>query len=123
MATFLWVGGVFAQDFDRALRNYQAIASGQKTFQELSPTEQREVIWVIKLLGSSGGVDNGSGECRDARSEAQSAADDLERRAKKLMRCAKSENFDDDCRREFRKVKSAHRNYESAVSEVQSYCN
>ncbi len=65
--------------------------------------------------------------------------EDLERRAKKLQRCAGYVDFSDDCYSEFRKVKreynnsevcyreyrrtkSAFSDYESAVSEVSSYC-
>ncbi len=67
-------------------------------------------------------------------------ADDFERRAKKLQRCAGYMDFSDDCYSEFRKVKREYRNsevcyreykrtksafsdYESAVSDVSSYCD
>ena len=40
--------------------------------------------------------------------------------AKKLAKCAGSDDYDDDCYSEWRRTKSAYSDYESAVSEVQS---
>lgn len=66
-------------------------------------------------------------------------AGDLEYRAKKLQSCAGYSDFTDDCYSEFQKVKREHLDevcygdyrrvksafsyYESAVSEVSSYCD
>ena len=61
-------------------------------------------------------------ECEDARSSAESAASDLSSYARRLAQCADNQDFSDDCYTEFRRVKSAHGDYESAVSEVSSYC-
>ena len=98
-------------------------------------------------------------ECRSAQSDAENYAYDLESNAKKLTRCASSEDasdleyrakrlqrcagwmdFSDDCYTEFRRVKreysaadvcdreyrrtnSAFIDYESAVSDVSSFCS
>ena len=77
-----------------------------------------------------------SEECEDAMYEAESYADDLESRAKKLRRCASAEDaydlerrakklqscagyddYTDDCYSEFRKVKRAYSNVEVCDSE------
>jgi len=64
-----------------------------------------------------------SSDCTDARDNAESAASDLGGYARRLQQCAESEDFGDDCSTEFRRVKSAYSDYESAVSDVSSYCN
>jgi hypothetical protein len=42
-------------DLERALRNYQAIISGEKALESLSPDELQEVINVHETLTSGGG--------------------------------------------------------------------
>ena len=36
------------QDAARAYQNYQSIIAGEKTFDDLSPTEQAEVLWLMQ---------------------------------------------------------------------------
>ena len=62
-------------------------------------------------------------ECLSAKEEAESAAQELSSAADSLGSCADSEDFDDDCSSEFYRVQSAHGDYESAVSEIGSYCD
>jgi hypothetical protein len=62
-------------------------------------------------------------ECQSATDDAEYAADDLANAARMLSNCAASGDFDDDCSSEFYRASSAHSEYESAVSEVSSYCN
>ncbi len=62
-------------------------------------------------------------DCEDARSAAESAASDLAGHSKRLQRCAESGDYSDDCSTEFRRVRSSHSGYESAASEVSSYCD
>ena len=64
-----------------------------------------------------------SSDCRDAWDNADSYASDVASYAKRLVRCVESGDYHDDCYSEFRRVKSAHSDYESAASEVSSYCN
>jgi len=118
----LLLGEAPAQNLQRGYENYQAIVLGEKKYDELTPEEQEEVIRIWQLLSASGVSEGGSEECQDARSNADIAADDLERRAKKLLACARARDFDDDCHSEFRRVKRTQSDYEGAVSEVQSYC-
>lgn len=61
-------------------------------------------------------------ECESARSDAESSASDLAYAAQRLQRCAELEDFSDDCHTEFSRVKYAHSDYESAVSDYSSYC-
>lgn len=68
----------------------------------------------------------GEGEdqaCAVARDAAQSAASELASTSQRLSRCAANEDFENDCSTEFRRVRFAHSDYESAVSEVQSDCD
>lgn len=114
---------IFAQDLQRGYRNYKALLNKQKKLQDLSPEEQKEVVIIIRALKRSGGYDqNDNAECREAREQANSAASELEDYARRLMNCASSLDFNDDCYTEFRRTKSAYDDYESAVSEVQSNC-
>ena len=67
--------------------------------------------------------DGCSDECRDAKDEAESYRDDLEGYTKRLYKCVEGNDLTDDCYSEFRRVKSAHSDFESAVSDVSSYCD
>ena len=71
---------------------------------------------------SSSYSDSDSEDCRDAKDNASSYADDLARYSKKLKKCAENKRFSNNCNREFRKTKRSHRNYKSAVSTAQSEC-
>lgn len=61
-------------------------------------------------------------DCEDARNSAESAAGELSSYARRLEQCADNQDFSDDCYAEFLRVKSAYDDYESAVSDVSSYC-
>lgn len=112
-----------AQDFQRGLRNYQDIMAGRKKLEQLSPQERNEVIQVHRLLRSRQSGEGKSPECRNAINEARSAASDLADQAGRLKRCAEAEDFQEDCSSEFSRTRSAHSDYESAVSDVGSNCN
>lgn len=62
-------------------------------------------------------------ECQQAKSDAEDAASGLASAASRLESCAENEDFSDDCSTELRRVRSAHSDYESATSNVQSYCD
>jgi hypothetical protein len=113
----------FAQDLQRGIRNYRDIVAGRKTLEQLSTQEREEVLIIFRRLRSQRAESGRSSDCRDARSRAESAASDLAGYARRLQRCAEGQDFTDDCSSEFRRVRSAYDDYESAVSEVSSYCN
>jgi hypothetical protein len=110
-----------AQDLQRGYRNYQEILRGTKKFEQLSAEEQREVIIVLHLMKSRGSDDDSS-DCRDAKERANRVADDLAIYARRLQSCAENKYFSDDCSSEFNRVRSAHSDYDGAVSDVRNYC-
>lgn len=115
-----------AQEFNyqRAAANYRAVITGQKKLEQLTEQEQKEVITMARVVrAGSASSDDGSGECREARERAESAASELADYARRLKSCAESGDTSDDCSTEFRRVKDAQHDYESAVSDVSSNCN
>lgn len=110
-----------AQDFQRGLRNYQAIVNGQKRLDSLSPDEQREVILVYRATKDVQD-DTGSTECQSAREEAGAAANESLGYAKRYMQCLENGDLSEDCSSEFRRVKNAQGDYEGAVLSVRSEC-
>lgn len=112
-----------AQDLQRGLRNYQDIMAGQKQLDQLAPQEQQEVLTVHLRVKGAQSKAGKSPECHDARERAESAASELADRARQLRNCAESQNYGEPCSSEFRRVRNAHRDYESAVSSVRSHCN
>lgn len=112
-----------AQDFQRGLRNYQEIMAGRKKLEQLSHQERQEVIQVFRAIRARQASEGKSPQCRNAISEARDAASDLADQAGRLKHCAESEDFEDDCSSEFSSTRSAHDDYESAVSDIGSYCN
>src|ERR1051325_2943270 len=114
---------VAAQDMQRGLRNYQDILAGRKKLEQLSPAERQEVLTIFRRLQSSREKIGGSTECKNARRQAGEAADELVGYALRLQMCAEARDYTDDCDTEFRRVRDAHDDYESAVSDVESYCN
>ncbi len=112
----------YAFDMQRARSNYQAIITGQKDIGSLPNDQQTEVYVLMQMLKSSA-PSGASSECNDAWDNANNSAGDVASYAKRLVRCVESGDYHDDCYSEFRRVKSAHSDYESAASEVSSYCN
>jgi len=116
-------GYVFPQDLQRGLKNYQEILGGKKKFDLLTPEEQREVLLIHRRrerVRIDGGA--GSSDCADAKIRADSAASELANYARRLRNCAETQDFSDDCSSEFRRVRNAHSEYESAVSSFGSAC-
>jgi hypothetical protein len=112
-----------AQDLQRGLRNYQEILAGRKKLDQLSPQEQQEVLIVFHRVKAAQNKAGKSTDCRDAQERAESAASELADRARKLRNCAESQDYSEDCSSEFRRVRNAHSDYETAVSSVKSECN
>jgi hypothetical protein len=113
---------VCAQDLQRGLRNYRELMAGRVRLEQLSPQEQQEVLLVYRRVSAASSDSGESSDCRDARVRAEAAATELAGRARKLASCADSQNFDDDCSTESRRVRSAHGDYESASYSVRSEC-
>jgi hypothetical protein len=105
-----------------AFQLYQQVISGQHNLEDLTPEQQRQVIHIHTLLSRSS-CDGCSEDCRDARDNAESYLIDLESYINRLLRCVEGNDLTDDCYSEFRRVKSAHSDFESAVSDVSSYCD
>jgi TolA-binding protein len=116
------MGTASAQQSSRALQNYRSILSGQKKIEQLSADERKEVLAIMRVMQSLARSSGKSPMCRDAIEQAESAADDLESAAGRLRSCAANRDFDDDCSSEYSRVRNAHDDYESAVSDIQSYC-
>ena len=113
--------GAEAFDINRAMQNYQAVTSGTKRIQDLSPEEKSEVLAVFQANRNS--CDDDDTDCCDAIDDADSSSDDLESSAQSLATCASNDDYSDDCWSEFTSVQSAHSDYESAVSDVDSNCD
>lgn len=61
-------------------------------------------------------------DCSSAISSYNSAVIDIDSYLKRYTRCLGSSNGSDDCSSEFRRLRSAQNDFESAVSEYQAYC-
>jgi len=110
-----------ANDLQEALRLYFQVIRGEKKIDQLPPAELQQFLLIYRLMSSRSSSE--SEECREARETAISAADDLEYSARRLANCASNRDLTDDCESEFVRVKNAHEDYESAVSEVNSECD
>jgi hypothetical protein len=62
-------------------------------------------------------------ECSDATSTYNSALSDVSDALKRYARCLSNSNGHDDCSSEFRRLKNAESDFESAVSEYESECD
>ncbi len=80
------------------------------------------IFTVVALSSSASATHADNSDCEDSRDRAESAASDLASYSRRLQRCAENGDYSDDCSTEFRRVRSSHSDYESAVSEVSSYC-
>jgi hypothetical protein len=62
-------------------------------------------------------------DCSSAISSYNSAVDDISTYLKRYVGCVSSSDGNDDCSTEFRRLKNAQSDFESAVSEHQINCN
>jgi hypothetical protein len=74
---------------------------------------------VLSMLPTHAATAN----CSDATSTYNSAISDISDSLKRYTRCLSSSNGHDDCSSEFRKLKNAQSDFESAVSEYESECD
>jgi hypothetical protein len=61
-------------------------------------------------------------DCNDAVQSYNAAVSDIESYLKRYTNCLSSSNGSDDCSSEFRRLRSAQGDYETAVSSYQAYC-
>lgn len=101
---------------------YKQVISGKRTLDSLTPQQRQQVIEIHTAI-SRNSCEGCSDDCRDAKSQANNYRSDLEGYAKRLYRCVEDNDLKDDCDSEFRRVKNAHSDFESAISRVNSYCN
>lgn len=109
-------------DLQRGIRNYQDVMGGRKKLEQLTQQEQQEVLTIYRRAKSKSG-EGKTAECRDARSRAATSATELADRSRRLRNCAEAQDYSEDCTSEFRRVKSAHSDYEDAVHAVGNSCN
>jgi hypothetical protein len=64
-----------------------------------------------------------SSDCQDAISEYNSAISDVSTALRRYTNCVSSSKGHDDCLSEFRRLKSAQSDFESAVSKFGMECN
>jgi hypothetical protein len=62
-------------------------------------------------------------DCSEATSTYNSAISDVSDAIRRYTRCLSSSNGHDDCSSEFRKLKNAQSDFESAVSKYENECN
>lgn len=60
--------------------------------------------------------------CEDAVSAYNSSTSEIEYNLRRYSRCVEASQGRDDCYSEFRRLRSAHSDFESAVSQYQSEC-
>ena len=111
-----------AQDYSRGLANYRAVLSGTKKLRDLTQPEQMEVLAIARAV-SRRTPTNASPQCRDARDEAEDARESLSSAARRLVSCAEDSDLTEDCSSEFSRARSAHSEFESAVSDVEDECD
>jgi hypothetical protein len=83
--------------------------------------KRRVFLIVLSLvLCLSSGV--ARADCNDATNAYNSAISDLSDTLRRYSRCLSNSNGHDDCSSEFRRLKNAQSDFESAVSEYESEC-
>lgn len=108
-------------DLQRGLENYKAVMAGSKQYGQLSAPEKNEIAAIARVMRRNNPPKNTS-ECRSAWSEARDAADEVSSAASALKSCVDAGDYSEDCSGRFGRVRSAYNDYESAVSDVTSYC-
>lgn len=84
-------------------------------------------VAAISLVGSTFYLARDSfaspSDCQDAISEYNSAVSDISTTLRRYTNCVSSSNGHDDCSSEFRRLKSAQGDFESAVSKYAMECD
>lgn len=107
---------------NEAFNLYQKVLSGQKSLEQLTPEQQSQVIMIHSTMNRNS-CNDCSDECRENKEQAESYRSDLEGYTRRLLRCIEGNDLSDDCYSEFRRVKSTHDDFESAISNANSTRN
>jgi hypothetical protein len=78
---------------------------------------------LITTLNFSPIAAAGPADCQDAISQYNSAISDISTALRRYTNCVSGSNGHDDCSSEFRRLKSAHSDFEDAVSKYGLECN
>jgi hypothetical protein len=78
-------------------------------------------ILFLALVNARGAIADPE-ECRDAIDQYKSARADVADAVRKYASCVADDDGHDDCSSEFRKLRSAQDDFESAVSEYEKEC-
>ena len=109
-------------DIQKDIQNYYKVIGGKIDLISLSRKETECMMIIVNIL-SKPNAPKASDECKDAWDQANSAADEVISNAEDLIRCVKRSNNRNDCHRNARNVRYSQQSYESAVSDVESYCD
>jgi hypothetical protein len=77
------------------------------------------IALTLALTAPLGALAN---DCEDATDNYNSAAEDLMAALRRHASCVADSEGEDDCSSEFGRVRSVQDDFESAVSDVESYC-
>ena len=83
---------------------------------------RRSALLIVLSFAVCICFDAASASCNDATDTYNSAVSDLSDALRRYSRCLSNSNGHDDCSSEFRKLKNAQSDFESAVSEYESEC-
>ncbi|SVE41995.1 uncharacterized protein METZ01_LOCUS494849 [marine metagenome] len=109
-------------DIQKDIQKYYEAIGGKIDLKTLSPKE-KECILIIHQIVSKSNAPKASNDCRDAWDQANSYADEVVSSAEDLISCVKRSNNRNDCSRYARDVRYSQQSYESAVSDVETYCD
>ncbi len=80
-------------------------------------------LFVSPLSAGIGNCDDCSKQCKKAKDEAESTRNELERLSQRFASCIEDNDLTEECFWEFRRMKSSYSDFESDVSDVNSYCD
>ncbi len=89
----------------------------------------KRTLWVgmlaapILLSAAAPLASAGPEECRDAVDHYNSVLEDVSSTLRQYGKCVASSQGHDECSMEFRRLKNAQDDFESAVSEIESECD
>lgn len=119
---FLIALNIKAADYNETLKLYKQIMAGQIKLDDLSPTQQRDVLAIFQELKREE-CENCTDECIQNRKDANNLRGELAEYIKKLYNCIQENDLSNDCYSEFRRVKSLYSDFESSISNVSNSCH
>lgn len=82
----------------------------------------KRILPVLLLTFSGGSASAYAYDCEDAVSNYNSAVSEVDYTSKRYRSCVGSSQGSDDCWLEFRRLKRAHDDFETAVNDYRSEC-